>query len=183
MGRYALLNRPLRRFVSDRDRRKPVIVLMGVTGAGKTTVGQRLADALGWPFLEGDELHPPGNIDKMRRGIPLTDADRAPWLERLRARIERYLAHDQPAVVASSALREAYRERLRADPGAVRFVYLKGDPALLRHRLETRPGHFMKPPLLGTQLALLEEPADALVIDAALPVEEIVPRIRAAFGV
>lgn len=169
--------------MSDRDRPKPVIVLMGVTGAGKTTVGRRLADELGWPFLEGDELHPPGNIDKMRRGIPLTDADRAPWLEQLRGRIDRYLARNQPAVVASSALREAYRDRLRADPRAVRFVYLKGDPKLLRKRLETRAGHFMQPPLLGSQLALLEEPADALVIDVALPVEEIVPRIRAAYGI
>jgi len=183
MGRYASRIWIKRQAVPERDRHKPIVVLMGVTGAGKTTVGRRLAHALGWPFLEGDDLHPPGNVEKMRRGVPLTDADRVPWFERLRENIERYLDRNQPAVVASSALREAYRVRLRPDPEAVRLVYLKGSRKLLCDRLEARAGHFMKSSLLESQLALLEEPADALVIDAALPVDEIVARIRAAFGI
>lgn len=160
-----------------------VIVLMGSSGAGKTTVGKRLAAALGWAFLEGDDLHPPDNIDKMRRGIPLSDADRAPWLERLRRRIARYLATGQSAVVACSALRRAYRERLSVDPRAVRFVYLKGEYPLLHARLHARTGHFMKPSMLRSQLETLEDPANALVIDAALPADAIVASIRAALGV
>ena len=155
---------------------------MGSSGAGKTTVGKRLAESLGWEFLEGDDLHPPGNIDKMRRGIALNDEDREPWLARLRARIERYLDERRPAVVACSALRRTYRERLRADPQRVRFVYLKGNYALLAERLRRRRGHYMKARMLAGQLTQLEEPASALVLDAALPVENLVARIREAFA-
>lgn len=162
---------------------KPVIVVMGTAGAGKTTVGKRLAAVLGWDFLDGDDLHPPANVAKMRRGEPLTDADRAPWLERLRERIARYLAEDQGAAIACSALRHGYRERLRVDPERVRFVYLKGAYPLLRRRLRSRTGHFVKPSMLASQIATLEEPRHALVIDAALPVDAIVARIRAALGV
>lgn len=160
-----------------------VVVVMGSAGAGKTTVGERLAAALGWEFLEGDALHPAHNIEKMRRGTPLNDADRAPWLERLRRYIERCLAENRRAVIACSALRRAYRERLRADPRRVRFVYLKGDYGLLHARLLRRRRHYMKAGMLSSQLTELEEPAHALVVDASLPPEEIVAHIRAALAV
>lgn len=167
-----------------RERASPpqVIVVMGVAGAGKTTVGKCLARALGWAYLEGDELHPPANIAKMRRGLPLTDADRDPWLNTLRARIEALLAANQPAVVACSALRRRYRARLRVNR-QVCFVHLAADYPLLRERLQGRRGHFVAPSLLDSQLGTLEKPKDALAVDAALPVEEIVTRIRAAFGI
>lgn len=159
-----------------------VIVMMGVAGAGKSTVGARLAAVLGWPFLDADALHPPPNVEKIRRGIPLTDADRDPWLAHVRKRIEHYVRAGQSAVVACSALRREYRERLRVDP-AVRFVFLKGDHTLLRDRLNRRVGHFFKAPLLASQLASLEEPVDAVTIDAALPVDEIVRRIHGALDI
>lgn len=162
---------------------EPVIVLMGPSGVGKTTVGKRLAADLGWGFLDGDDLHPAENVEKMRRGMPLTDADRTPWLAQLRRHIERRLLSNRGAVIASSALRRRYRKRLRVDPHRVRFVYLKGTYPLLHRRLATRGGHFMQPSLLVSQLATLEEPDDALIIDAALPVDTIVARIRAALGV
>ncbi len=157
-----------------------VIIFMGAAGAGKTTVGTRLAQTLGWKFLDGDDLLPPASIEKLRRGIGLTDTDRAPWLQNLRERIDASLATSQPVVVACSALRQAYRERLRADPNAVRFVYLKAEPTLLLARVETRKNHFFDPSLLDSQLAILEEPVDAVAIDAALPVDEIVALVRAA---
>lgn len=162
--------------------RHMVIVLMGVAGAGKSTVGARLAAVLGWPFLDADALHPPPNVDKMRRGIPLTDADRYPWLAHVRKRIEDYVRAGQSAVVACSALRGGYRDRLRVDP-TVRFVFLKGDPALLLDRVNRRIDHFLKAPLLESQLASLEEPIDAVTIDAALPVDEIVQRIRGSLDI
>lgn len=161
--------------------KQPIVVVMGLAGAGKSTVGAALARALGWPFIDADDLHPAANIEKMRRGIALTDADRAPWLDRLRARIDTLLAAEQPAVVACSALRRAYRAYLRAD--AVRFVYLKADYELLRQRLDTRRHHFMNPALLASQAALLEEPNDAIVVDAALPIDELVRRVRTALAV
>lgn len=157
-----------------------VIIIMGAAGAGKTTVGARLAQVLGWDFLDGDDLLPQASVEKLRRGTALNDSDRAPWLQRLRERVDSFLGNRQSAVVACSALREAYRARLRADAGAVRFVYLKADYPLLRARLKTRKGHFFDPSLLDSQLAILEEPEDAMTIDAALPVDEIVERIRAA---
>lgn len=161
--------------------KSPIVVVMGLAGAGKSTVGAALAHALGWPFIDADDLHPAVNVEKMRRGIALTDADRAPWLDRLRARIDTLIAAEQPAVVACSALRRAYRAYLRGD--AVRFVYLKADRELLRARLEARQHHFMNPVLLDSQAALLEEPVNAIGVDAALPVDEIVRRIRIALGV
>jgi gluconokinase len=154
---------------------------MGVAGAGKSTVGARLAAVLDWPFLDADALHPRENVEKMRRGVALTDADRDPWLTHVRKRIEDYVRAEQSAVVACSALRRAYRERLRIDP-AVRFVFLKGDSALLLDRLNRRVGHFVKAPLLASQLHALEEPVDAVTIDAALPVDDIVKRIRVALN-
>lgn len=154
---------------------------MGVAGAGKSTVGARLAAILDWPFLDADALQPRANVEKMGHGIPLTDADRDPWLTRVREHIEDYVRAGRSAVVACSALRRGYRERVRVDP-AVRFVFLKGDTALLLDRLNRRVGHFVKAPLLASQLAALEEPIDALTIDAALPVDDIVQRIRVALN-
>jgi gluconokinase len=159
-----------------------VIIVMGVAGSGKTTVGSALAASLGWRFADGDDFHAPETIAKMARGEPLTDADRAPWLERLRERVADALGRDQPAVMACSALKERYRERLTVDPAREGFVYLKANPALLRARLQHRPEHFMKAGMLDSQLAALEEPRDALTVDAALPPEALVTRIRQALG-
>lgn len=159
-----------------------IVVVMGVAGAGKTTVGARLAAVLDWPFLDADALHPRENIEKMSRGIPLTDADRERWLASVVERIATYLRAEQSAAVACSALRRAYRDRLCID-AAVRFVYLKGDYPLLYERLSRRAGHFLKAPLLESQFASLEEPSDALVVDAALPIDSIVQRVCAALGI
>lgn len=158
-----------------------VVVVMGVSGAGKTTVGSLLARDLGWQFLDADDFHPATNVAKMSRGEPLDEADRAGWLDRLAALVDRLLREGRPAVLACSALRASHRARLRGDHGdaEVRIVYLRADPSVLRARLETRQGHFMKATLLSSQLATLEEPQNALVVDAHAPPATIVERIRA----
>lgn len=135
-----------------------VLVIMGVSGAGKTTVGRALAQALDWPFYDGDDFHPPQNIEKMRRGVPLTDADRLPWLEALEALIRRHLLGGQSAVVACSALKRSYRDVLRRAGKEVRFVHLAADYATIRRRLEARRGHFFDPKLLQSQFDDLEPP-------------------------
>ena len=155
-----------------------IVVLMGVTGAGKTTVGQQLAAALGWTFVEGDAFHPPANIAKMHRGEPLDDADRAPWLGAIRQRIDELVAAAQSAVIACSALKRAYREVLARDRPEVTFVYLKASAALIAERLRHRAGHFMPPALLQSQLDTLEEPADGITVDAGPPPAKIVAAIR-----
>jgi len=155
-----------------------IVVLMGVTGAGKTTVGQQLAAALGWTFVEGDAFHPPANIAKMHRGEPLDDADRAPWLRAIRQRIDELVASAQSAVIACSALKRAYREVLARDRPEVTFVYLKASAALIAERLRHRAGHFMPPALLQSQLDTLEEPADGITVDAGPPPTTIVDAIR-----
>ena len=160
-----------------------IVVLMGVTGAGKTTVGQQLAAALGWTFVEGDAFHPPANIAKMHRGEPLDDADRAPWLRAIRQRIDELVASAQSAVIACSALKRAYREVLARDRPEVTFVYLKASAALIAERLRHRAGHFMPPALLQSQLDTLEEPADGITVDAGPPPATIVAAIRRAIGV
>jgi gluconokinase len=158
---------------------------MGVSGAGKTTLGLALAEALGWRFYEGDDFHPSANVAKMAAGIPLTDADRAPWLEALAALIGRTLAAGERMVLACSSLREQYREVLAApaaaEPGALRFVYLKLASELARARVAGRAEHFMPPVLIESQYATLEEPSEALVLDARLPVQELVRETREAF--
>ena len=136
-----------------------VLVVMGVSGSGKTTIAERLAERLGWQFQEGDDLHAPANIAKMKAGTPLTDADRAPWLEAIAALIDRWLAAGQDGIVACSALKHAYRTILLKDRPKVRLVYLQADEALLKDRLSKRQGHFMPPSLLASQLATLEEPS------------------------
>jgi gluconokinase len=142
-----------------------VIVLMGVSGSGKTTVGKLLAQALGAEFAEGDAYHPPQNVDKMRHGIPLEDADRWPWLERLSAQIDRWLSAGATVVLACSALKQSYRDMLAKGRPGVRFVHLEGDKALIRQRLNRRRGHYMPATLLDSQLAALEPPADAITVD------------------
>lgn len=142
-----------------------IVVVMGVTGAGKTTVGRLLAQTLGAEFIDADDHHPPTNVAKMRAGTPLTDADRAPWLERLNGLLRERAAHGAVVVLACSALKAAYRNALlRALPGA-RLVYLRGSRELIAARLAARRGHYMNPALLESQFAALEEPADAIVVD------------------
>ncbi len=151
---------------------------MGVAGTGKTTVGRKLAAALGWSFRDADEFHPPENVAKMSAGLPLTDEDRAPWLAAIRKHIDDCLRRGENAVVTCSALKEAYRRKLIADPAQVRLVHLRGDPALIRQRLEQRQGHFMKPEMLQSQMAALEPPRRALDLDVAEPPEVLVEKIR-----
>ena len=154
-----------------------IVVLMGVSGSGKTVVGQALAAELGWPFFDGDDFHPPANVAKMAAGIPLTDLDRAPWLDRLAAEMGAIERAGGSAVLACSALKAAYRDRL-AIAGDVRFVHLKGDRATIASRVAARTGHYMPAALVDSQFAALEPPADAIDIDVVLPVAEQVAAIR-----
>ena len=157
-----------------------IVIVMGVSGAGTTTIGRALAEALDWDFVEGDELHPAANVAKMARGEPLSDLDRAPWLERLRALIRDRLAGGIDTVISCSALKQSYRERLQVDPDRVRFVYLHGDDALIRRRLAERRGHFMPPELFESQRRTLEAPREAISVDAAWTVAESVRFITKA---
>jgi gluconokinase len=145
-----------------------IVVLMGVCGCGKTTIGRALAQELGWTFVEGDDLHPPANVAKMASGSALTDEDRWPWYDRIVLELRRLAGQGRHVVLACSALRQAYRDRL-ARAGDVRFVYLKGDAATIEPRLTGRKGHFMPASLLASQFAALEEPAGAIVIDIGQP--------------
>lgn len=159
-----------------------ILVIMGVSGSGKSTVGQNLAAELGWPFYDGDDFHPPANVEKMANGIALTDADRADWLAAL-AHLIRDLSQDgRSGVLACSALKQAYRETLRQNMPDVQFVYLKGDYDLILKRLQARQGHYMRPELLKSQFETLEEPGQALVVDLAQPAAEMVRQIRQAFS-
>jgi gluconokinase len=159
-----------------------IIALMGVSGSGKTTVGKMLAQGLGWRYFDADEFHPPASIEKMRRGIPLNDADRLPWLERLQAVIQTSLDKGEPAVLACSALKEKYRQLLLIDQ-RVGLVYLKGDYDLIATRLRLRQDHYLSPALLASQFEILEEPENALVIDITSPPGAIIEAIRRHFEV
>jgi gluconokinase len=156
------------------------IIIFGVSGAGKTTVGNLLARELGWHFLEADDFHPAANIEKMRSGHQLTDENRWPWLERLRQQIERSLAAGENAVLACSALKRAYRDRLRVSD-EVKFVFLRGDYALVEKQLRSRHGHFMNAALLQSQFDDLEVPQpdeNVLTIELGRTPEVIVERIK-----
>jgi len=160
-----------------------VIVLMGVAGSGKTTIGLALAAQLGWTFRDADEFHPPANVEKMSRGLPLTDRDRQPWLAAIRAHIDQTLARGENTIVTCSALKEHYRRIIVPDPARVTLVHLTGDFALIAARMRAREGHFMKPAMLSSQFADLEPPRDALAVDIAQPPEAIVAQIRRALAV
>jgi gluconokinase len=162
-----------------------IIVVMGVAGAGKTTVGRELAQAIGWEFHDADAFHSPGNIAKMHRGEGLTDADRVPWLEALRGFIEAVVREERRAVLACSALKQSYRDMLRPNgvaPGTLRYVFLDVPADVLRERLEHRERHFAPPELLASQLATLEAPRDAVWVDGTCPVGDEVRQIRTALG-
>lgn len=148
---------------------------MGVSGAGKSTVGSALADMLGWAFVEGDAFHPPANVAKMSAGTPLTDADRWPWLRALAAEISRAEAAGRSSVVGCSSLKRSYRDILRSGAPVVRFLHVHGTRDILTARLNARPGHFFPPALLDSQLAALEpltDDEDGVVVDMAQPVQE-----------
>ena len=157
---------------------KPLIVVMGVAGSGKTTVASQLAEKLGVPFVEGDSLHPPANVKKMASGIPLTDEDRLPWLEAIGERMEVERATGHGVVVACSALKHAYRDILRANVhGKMHFLLLDGSPRLIGDRMKRRKGHFMPPALLDSQFATLEKPTPdehAVILDISHQPAELV---------
>ncbi len=156
------------------------IIVMGVSGCGKSTVAALLAGRLGWEFTEGDALHPAGNVEKMRQGIPLTDADREPWLREIASTIGGWRAAGKPGIVACSSLRRSYREIIAGGAEDVRFVYLRGSFTLIEQRLATRQGHYMPVSLLDSQFATLEEPAPdepAITIDTGAPAGELVNEV------
>jgi len=154
-----------------------IAIIMGTTGAGKTTIGTMLATQLNWQFADADTFHPPANIEKMSHGTPLNDADRAPWLEAMRKAIIEWIAVGKNVVLACSALKRAYRDELRTSP-EVKIIYLKGTYALFAERIRHRHGHFAGEAILAGQFADLEEPTDAITIDAAQSPEQIVAEIR-----
>lgn len=156
---------------------------MGVSGSGKTTVGQALARALQWPFYEGDSFQPPDNVAKMAAGVPLTDQDRAPWLAALAAVIADAIRRGEGGVMACSALKKSYRRTLRAaaaDGQQVVFVWLKGSYETILARMQRRQGHFMQANMLQSQFATLEEPCSAIIVDVSSPLEAQVQQILAA---
>ena len=157
--------------------RPAAIIVMGVSGSGKSTIGALLAEALGWPFADADGFHPAANVAKMAAGQPLTDEDRWPWLDAIAAHIEAARAAGQPVVVACSALRRAYRERLRAGHGDLIFLHLTGAPEVIATRQAARQGHFMPPSLMASQFATLEDPAeevDAVTVSVSASLHEVV---------
>ncbi|QEH31961.1 Thermoresistant gluconokinase [Aquisphaera giovannonii] len=159
-----------------------IVVLMGVTGSGKTTVGRALAGQLGWTFCDADDYHPAANVEKMHRGIPLTDEDRKPWLERLSRVLDDATARGESLVLACSALKHVYQEYLRHHGDAVRYACLCGSPELIAARLSARHGHFMNPSLLASQLEILDPPDDAIRVDVTGTPGEIAREIRGKLG-
>ena len=155
------------------------LILMGVSGSGKTTVGRALSEATGWPFFDGDDFHPPSNVKKMAMDTPLNDLDRLPWLENLHALILEHLSHEQSVIVASSALKAAYRRILDGSRDDIHFVYLRGSYNLILSRMQQRSDHFMKAGMLRSQFDDLEEPVNALVVSADASIEAIVQQILA----
>lgn len=155
-----------------------IVIVMGVAGSGKTTVGRLLAKALGWQFYDADSLHPPESVRKMASGTPLTDEDRQPWLEALRKLIEALAEQEQNGVLACSALKRSYREKLESGAAEVRWVYLEADRGLIHARLADRRDHYMTAALAESQFAALEEPVDAIVVPADDRPADIVSKVR-----
>jgi gluconokinase len=154
-----------------------ILIVMGVVGSGKTSVGRLLAQQLGWKFADADDFHSPANIKKIRHGISLSDDDRRPWLRLLRANIANWSSAEVSVVLACSALKQSYRQELATGPD-VQFVYLKGSADLIARRLHLRQGHFADGQILASQLADLEEPQAAITVDIDKPPEQIVTEIR-----
>lgn len=154
---------------------------MGVSGSGKTTIGLLLADALHWEFKDADAFHSPANIEKMRLGIPLSDADRIPWLQDLQRAIAQWLQEDKNVVLACSALKASYRQFLLLDSDRIKLVYLKGSFEVIQKRLQERHNHFMTEKLLKSQFDALEEPPDAICVDLSNPPERIVDYLKTYF--
>jgi gluconokinase len=158
------------------------IVLMGVSGCGKTSVGMELSRILGWSFFDGDDLHPPENIAKMAAGIPLDDDDRIPWLANLHDLIAHHLSEGQSILLACSALKKKYRHQLSEGNHSTVFVYLKGDFDLIFGRMQARPGHYMKADMLRSQFETFEEPEDAIWVNIEQNIEQITKRIIQELG-
>lgn len=158
-----------------------IVIVMGVVGAGKTTVGRLLARQLGWDFSDADDFHSRENLQKIRRGVPLDDDDRQPWLDRIRAEIVTWSDRGQNVVLACSALKQRYRQQLEIGP-EVQFVYLKGSAGLIASRLRSRPGHFANEQILASQFAELQEPETAIIAGIEDSPEEIVGEIRSKLG-
>jgi gluconokinase len=160
-----------------------IVVLMGVAGCGKTTVGAMLAGACGWSFHDADDFHSPASVAKMKNGIPLTDEDRKPWLDRLNSLALDAEREGRSIVLACSALKSVYRAHISNNCKAVRFVLLNGSKALISERLAARHGHFMNPLLLDSQFSILEPPADALILDVTPQPTALVGEIRKQLGI
>lgn len=160
-----------------------IILVMGVSGSGKSSIGQLLADSLHWGFSDADAFHSPESIEKMRYGIPLNDLDRMPWLLALQQAIQQWLQENKNMVLACSALKASYRQVLVLDEERVIVVYLKGSFELIQKRLQQRHGHFMGEKLLKSQFDALEEPSGAITVDVAEPPEVIVQKIRVSLGI
>ncbi len=157
-----------------------IVILMGVAGSGKTSVGRLLTKELGWKFYEGDNFHSRDNINKMKHGFALTDADRDAWLDALANLIKELEKKRQSAVIACSALKREYRDRLEAHSSNIQFVYLKGSYDLIQHRLEARREHYFKADLLKSQFEILEEPVQAIIVNAAQTPDMIAEQIKQA---
>lgn len=160
-----------------------VVVLMGVSGSGKTTVGRGFAEATGWAFEEGDRWHPAANVAKMRSGQPLNDGDRWPWLDALANAIGEWIATDRRTILACSALKQAYRERLAGGRPEVAFAYLKGTQELVGSRVASRRHEYMPSTLLPSQFATLEEPVQAIALDIGETPARLISQLRSALGV
>ena len=160
-----------------------VIVLMGVSGSGKSTVGTALADILGWQFYEGDDFHSESNVKKMAQGIPLTDEDREPWLANLHDLIAEQIALEKPAIIACSALKQNYRDQLLEDNEGTMIVYLRGDYELIDQRMQKRQKHYMKADMLQSQFDALEEPENAIVVSIEVGIDKIVDEIITTLNV